>query len=378
MQKYVGRTLYWAICLGCLLLILCGVVMPLVLMLLAKCDVYLGDWMSWARRVQLISMQLFFPAWVFFAGACFGSFLNVVAWRVPRGKSILGPSRCPNCDVQLKLSRDNMPILGWLQSGGRCASCQWAIPIRYFLLELVLGIAFAILFQLQTASGGMTLPFRELPLADRIVLNFPPDLLMVLGYHLTLLCLIFTFAVCAADKFIAPVKVLLVGVAMLAIWQCCPLSCGIVDFRFEVSSVEAASTEMISLLDTPRIFLITSGVGLIAATLCFLFLRSLRFESLHGAWASLFLVGAALGWQSLLSVVIISCVVHLVTRIQFTASLFCGTLLHLLTWRWQLDWPWWPGPNGGLWQVIAAVFSIALLATIIRFAKSSVPVVDQH
>lgn len=360
------------------MLVLCGVVMPLVLLLLAKYDVDLGDWMPWAQRAQLISMQLFFPAWVFFVGACFGSFLNVVAWRVPRGKSILGPSRCPDCDVQLKLSRNNMPILGWLKNGGRCASCQWPIPIRYFLSELVLGVAFAILFQLQTVSGGMTLPFRELTQSRGVALSFPPDLLMALGYHLTLLSLIFTFAVCAADKFRAPVTVLLVGVTMLAIWQCCPLSSGIVDFRFEVSSVEAASTEMISLLDTPRIFLITSGVGLIAATLCFLFLRSLRFELLHGAWASLFLVGVALGYQSLLSVVIISCVVHLATRIQFTASLFCGTLLHLLTWRWQLDWPWWPGPGGGLWQVVAAVFSIALLATIIRFAKSSVPVVDQH
>lgn len=377
MQKLVGRTLYWAICWFCVLLIVCGVVMPVLLLSLSRLGVDLGHWMPGAQKAQLLSMQVFFPTWVFFVGGCFGSFLNVVAWRVPRGKSILGSSRCPSCDVLLKFPGTNMPILGWLKNGGQCGNCQWPIPVRYFLSELVLGIAFVLLYQLQTVSGGATLPFRVVTYYQYFALAFPPDLLMVLGYHLTLLSVIFTFAVCAAEGFRAPIRVLLFGVAILGICQCCPLAFGIVDFRTEVSNTAAPVDSLLSLLDTPQEFLIASGAGFVAATLCFLLLRLVLLESLHGSFASLLLVGVALGWQSLLSVAVISCVLHLLTRIQFAAAIFCGTLLHLLTWRLQLDWSWWPGPECGLGQMAAAAFSIALLATIIRLGKPRVFVAEE-
>ena len=45
------------------------------------------------------AMTWFLTAWVFFFGACLGSFLNVVAYRIPSGLTILGSSRCPFCFV---------------------------------------------------------------------------------------------------------------------------------------------------------------------------------------------------------------------------------------------------------------------------------------
>jgi prepilin signal peptidase PulO-like enzyme (type II secretory pathway) len=75
----------------------------------------------------------------FICGAALGSFLNVVAHRVPRGESpVVGGSRCPSCGSGI-LPRDNVPVLGWLLLRGRCRSCQAAISRRYVLVELTCG-----------------------------------------------------------------------------------------------------------------------------------------------------------------------------------------------------------------------------------------------
>jgi len=52
--------------------------------------------------------------WLAWIGSSIGSFLNVVAWRMPRGKSVGGRSHCPRCGSQL-LARDQFPVLGWLE-----------------------------------------------------------------------------------------------------------------------------------------------------------------------------------------------------------------------------------------------------------------------
>lgn len=76
-------------------------------------------------------------------GAVAGSFLSVVAHRVPRGESIAGPrSRCPGCGAQIA-AYDNIPIVSWLLLRGRCRSCDERISIRYPLIELATGLLFA-------------------------------------------------------------------------------------------------------------------------------------------------------------------------------------------------------------------------------------------
>jgi leader peptidase (prepilin peptidase) / N-methyltransferase len=68
-------------------------------------------------------------------GAIFGSFLNVVAYRLPRHESLVAPaSRCPKCGAPVK-PYDNIPVLSWLLLRGRCRSCEAPISARYPLVE---------------------------------------------------------------------------------------------------------------------------------------------------------------------------------------------------------------------------------------------------
>ncbi|MGH2904955.1 MAG: prepilin peptidase, partial [Solirubrobacteraceae bacterium] len=68
-------------------------------------------------------------------GAIFGSFLNVVVYRLPRHESIITPaSHCPGCDTPVR-PYDNIPILSWLLLRGRCRGCGEPISPRYPLVE---------------------------------------------------------------------------------------------------------------------------------------------------------------------------------------------------------------------------------------------------
>jgi leader peptidase (prepilin peptidase)/N-methyltransferase len=76
-------------------------------------------------------------------GLAFGSFLNVVAARVPLRRSLLTPaSSCMSCGHEIGW-RDNVPVLSWLLLRGRCRACHAPIPVRYPLVELVTALLFA-------------------------------------------------------------------------------------------------------------------------------------------------------------------------------------------------------------------------------------------
>ena len=91
------------------------------------------------------------PEWiwlvfVFTFGACVGSFLNVVIWRLPRDKSLVRPpSACPGCGSLIRWF-DNIPILSWLLLGGRCRRCKMRISIRYPIIELFTALMFVGLY----------------------------------------------------------------------------------------------------------------------------------------------------------------------------------------------------------------------------------------
>jgi leader peptidase (prepilin peptidase)/N-methyltransferase len=78
----------------------------------------------------------------FLGGLVLGSFVTVVAHRVPRGESVVGPrSRCPRCGTQIA-AYDNLPLFSWLLLRGRARCCGAAISPRYPLTELALGLLY--------------------------------------------------------------------------------------------------------------------------------------------------------------------------------------------------------------------------------------------
>ncbi|GAA3623134.1 A24 family peptidase [Microbacterium awajiense] len=83
-------------------------------------------------------------AFAFVFGLLIGSFLNVVAHRVPAGTSILRESRCPHCDTAIK-PWHNIPVIGWILLRGRCATCRAPISMRYPIVEAFTGVAFALI-----------------------------------------------------------------------------------------------------------------------------------------------------------------------------------------------------------------------------------------
>lgn len=80
---------------------------------------------------------------IFFMFGCIvGSFLNVVIHRLPREMSVATPpSHCPQCGHTIPWYQ-NIPLITWLWQRGKCAGCDLPIPARYFLVELLTGIAF--------------------------------------------------------------------------------------------------------------------------------------------------------------------------------------------------------------------------------------------
>ncbi len=76
-------------------------------------------------------------------GLVVGSFLNVVAARVPVGASVVSPrSACPRCGHEIR-NRDNVPVLSWVLLRGRCRDCAEPISARYPAIELATGVLFA-------------------------------------------------------------------------------------------------------------------------------------------------------------------------------------------------------------------------------------------
>src|SRR5215208_7042746 len=99
-------------------------------------------------------------------GLLIGSFLNVVAHRLPRGESLLWPaSHCPGCDQPIK-PYDNVPVLSWLLLRGKCRSCGERISPRYPATELLTALAFAAVALVKGFDSGL---IYELPFAAMLI-----------------------------------------------------------------------------------------------------------------------------------------------------------------------------------------------------------------
>jgi leader peptidase (prepilin peptidase)/N-methyltransferase len=143
-------------------------------------------------------------------GLIFGSFLNVVAYRLPRGESLARPaSRCPGCNTPIK-PYDNVPVLSWLALRGRCRSCKTAIAWRYPLVELATALLLALTVVVLGANENVWLglafvlllvPVTVIDIDFRII----PNKLMILGTVVALAILALTRPGARPEHLIAAV-----------------------------------------------------------------------------------------------------------------------------------------------------------------------------
>ena len=91
---------------------------------------------------------------VFGGGLIFGSFANVLIWRLKSGEKIVNSrSRCPHCRKQLK-AIDLIPIGSFIFLRGRCRYCRQKISWQYPLVELVIGALFVLAFWVELRKLG--------------------------------------------------------------------------------------------------------------------------------------------------------------------------------------------------------------------------------
>lgn len=204
---------------------------------------------------------------VFIVGLCFGSFLNVIVYRLPLEKSIVSPgSACPSCGTFLKFY-DNVPVLSYLFLRGKCRSCNVSISIKYPLIELFIAIMIVLTY-LRFGQSIISLQYA------------------ILNYLLVAAALTDLFTAFDAENF----------------------ECGIIPDEITIGGVLIG---IIFSFFTP-IGILNSLIG-VAAGFSILYFPALLFkvlmkkEGMGGGDIKLFmLIGSFLGWQPLFFVLFIS------------------------------------------------------------------------
>lgn len=163
------------------------------------------------------------PVWILFlfaVGACVGSFLNVVSYRLPRGESIVFPaSHCPRCGVTIKWY-DNIPLVSWFVLRGRCRRCKGPISPRYLLIEFLTAVLVSGMYVCYFVLKLRT-PLDPMGQAVPGALEFGMAWPMFLA-HTALLCGLLAASVVDVKFFIVPLPVM---------WVCAAIGIGAVAFR---------------------------------------------------------------------------------------------------------------------------------------------------
>jgi leader peptidase (prepilin peptidase)/N-methyltransferase len=150
---------------------------------------------------------------VFLFGAAVGSFLNVCAARLPFEKSILWPgSHCFKCFQPVRWY-DNLPLLSYWLLRGRCRRCGETFSVRYFLVELFTGLAFAGLFYADIVLNLPDLPLLRGKQHEHIVEwgQVPWRAWVVFGWHATLFGFLITAALCDLEHLEIPLSLTTTG-----------------------------------------------------------------------------------------------------------------------------------------------------------------------
>jgi leader peptidase (prepilin peptidase)/N-methyltransferase len=158
--------------------------------------------------------QGFLWLWLFCLGATVGSFLNVVIYRLPRGKNLAYPgSFCPHCAHPIRL-QDNIPILSWLSLRGRCRDCSGRISPRYFWVESTIAVLFlAVLAGERVMPAGLGFTLDYAPRA-RLTPHDGPPFWCMYAMHVVFVTTLVGAILIAADGFAVPAMMFLPAIAL--------------------------------------------------------------------------------------------------------------------------------------------------------------------
>jgi leader peptidase (prepilin peptidase)/N-methyltransferase len=326
-----------------------------------------------AGPVAALSIRFFeavLAIWFFAFGASLGSFLNVVAYRIPRGRSLLGSSFCPRCKHSIRW-HDNIPAFGWVVLRGRCRDCHQRISGRYPLVEVIAGVMVLGLAVAELFLDGANLPGRApggYAGLSWLVQRFPWDQVATLTAHTVLLCVLLSWTLIVEDGYRLPrrfiVFALALGLALPAIapWvQPVPWIGQRPDWIAHQAWLQRLDTTLVGI-----------AAGLLLGGLQALVPRIWRRESAHqrsGAFdwaASVALVGAFLGWQATVSVILLATSVRVIVS-TITAGMLprqpsiawaCmtgATFFQILAWSALDGLAGWPGSQMSPIEAIAPV-----------------------
>ena len=348
------------------------------------------------------TFDLFVATWFFVVGSSFASFLNVVAYRLPRGLPITGFSRCPYCYVDIQ-GDDNIPLLGWLRLRGRCRACRLPISARYPGFELLGGLIGLSMFLIECISHYANLPFanREYPMFGMLTGQMDWFAVGITLAHLMILFFLLASAMIRWGGQSVPVKLLITGLLawtiLLLAWPMVypidwrpwteptnewsqrwrAIGNGAVGFLAGMILARwidfAASIRHAEPLFAPTVHLrqadhdeFTSGEtfsddSLAEAT------RSIESsddrtprQEWPGWMLAMGLIGATVGWQGLMSMgifLLLTCGVSAYIqrmwvgrfRLDPMGWLWLGLLLHLATWNGTEGLTYWPGSKRAFW-----------------------------
>ncbi len=316
------------------------------------------DAMPLFEAIQLRVMEGLAGLWIFILGGTIGSFLNVVAYRLPRGKSVVtSPSACPTCGTRI-LARDNIPILGWVLLGGKCRTCKTPISPRYPIVEALVASLFFLLFALELTTGGANIPLRELPARTGItwiLFEAKWDLALLYFYHCVLLSVLIAWVLIDLDDQRVPWTAKLVVVAALLIPPMIWPFLLPVPVTWSLQTIEGTGINL-TWLESGSASVTGGLVGLVLGYF---------FRNFGDSWqprseerdcdgirpghfvSSLAYVGLGLGWQPVLAVTVTAIAVTLVAKLlvkaipirppPMTLCLLIGFCLHHALWRWWME-----------------------------------------
>ncbi|QDV15091.1 Leader peptidase PppA [Rosistilla oblonga] len=324
-------------------------------------------------------LDLFVVAWFFWFGSSIGSFLNVVAWRMPRGRSINGFSACPFCAVPIR-AYDNVPVFGWLNLRGRCRACRLPIAARYPIVEALVGVSIMLVGLLGLYSGGENLPFAGARGDAHGPLRMPhitAEIIAINVYQIAILTGAWAFALVRVDGFRLPARLVQFFLALSIVpmlawpqlqqvpWQLRTQPGGdydshLVALFYIVTAVAAACVlaRMMARYVCPTADPKLDPLGKDTARLIDLILM-------------LTLPGIVLGWHALIAVCAVSIVAAILLRNIFPsrggyewlmAVIPAAMALHLAFWRPLAQLAMWPAPNHSPAVILGWLTAVLLLA----------------